>query len=67
MPQPSKGAKDPGLGRVTSGGLIRKNVYLAEDEVEALRRAAYEERRFESDIMREAISAHLAPYLKLKR
>lgn len=67
MPRPSKGASKPGGSRVTPGGLIRKVVYLEEAEVEALRRAAFDEVRYESDIMREAISGRLAPYLKPKR
>ena len=39
----------------TAGGLIRKVVYLHEDEAEALRVKAFEERCTESALMREAL------------
>lgn len=38
---------------------VRKNVWLHRDEAEALREAAYKERRPESEIIREALRRHL--------
>lgn len=38
-----------------SGNLIRKTFWIHPDEEEALRREAFEERRSEADIVREAL------------
>ena len=43
---------------VTKTG-VRKNVWLHEDEAEALRETAFRERRAESEIIREALRRHL--------
>lgn len=48
-----------GKTTVTKSGLIRSVVYLSPDEREALRRAAFEEDRPASEIMREALRNHL--------
>ena len=39
----------------TETGLVRKTIWLHEDEAEALRRQAFEDRRSESEIVREAL------------
>lgn len=39
----------------SSGALIRKTIYIHPDEESALRRDAYENRRSESEILRELI------------
>ena len=55
---PTEGPRG-GKTTVTKAGLIRSVVYLHPDEREALRRAAFEEDRPASEIMREALRAHL--------
>lgn len=55
---PTEGPRG-GKTTVTKSGLIRAVVYLHPDEREALRRAAFEEDRPASEIMREALRAHL--------
>lgn len=44
-----------GTTTVTSSGMYRKNFWISVGTNEALRRKAYEERRTESDIIREAL------------
>ncbi len=44
-----------GLTTVTKSGMVRKTLWLHEDEAEALRERAYRERRSESEIMRQAL------------
>ena len=41
-----------------SGNLIRKTFWLHPDEEEALRRAAFEQRRSEASIVRELVRRH---------
>jgi hypothetical protein len=36
-------------------GQVKKTVWLNDDEAEALRRAAYEQRRSEAELIREAL------------
>lgn len=55
---PTEGPRG-GKTTVTKSGLIRAVVYLHPDEREALRRAAFEEDRPASEIMREALRRHL--------
>lgn len=55
---PTEGPRG-GKTTVTKSGLIRAVVYLHPDEREALRRAAFEEDRPASEIMREALRQHL--------
>lgn len=43
----------------TSGGLLRKRVYLPPEMEAELRELAYRERRSESDILREALQEYL--------
>lgn len=43
----------------TKSGMVRKNLWLHEDESEALRVRAFEERRTESSIMRDALRQYL--------
>lgn len=43
----------------TAGGPIRKALLLRPDQDAALRRAAYEQQRSESEIVREALDAFL--------
>jgi len=43
----------------TETGMVRKTIWLYEDEAEALRREAFEGRRSESDIVREALRRFL--------
>lgn len=44
-----------GKSTTTPGGLVHKKVLIREDQAEALRRASFEERRSESEIVREAL------------
>lgn len=39
--------------------MVRKSLWLHEDEEEELRRRAFDERRSESELMREAIRRYL--------
>lgn len=55
---PTEGPRG-GKTTVTKSGLIRTVVYLHPDEREALRRAAFEEDRPASEVMREALRSHL--------
>jgi hypothetical protein len=48
-----------GKTTVTSTGMVRKALFLYEEEAEALRVLAFEERRPESELMREAIHGYL--------
>lgn len=57
--QPPKHGPRGGKTTVTKSGLIRAVVYLHPDEREALRRAAFEEDRPASEIMRQALRKHL--------
>lgn len=56
--KPTEGPRG-GKTTVTKSGLIRTVVYLHPDERDALRRAAFEEDRPASEIMREALRRHL--------
>lgn len=51
----------PKGGRTTTTptGLVHKKLLIREDQAERLRRLAYEERRSESEIMREALDDYL--------
>ena len=54
----SKTPSGPRGGKTTvsaSGNLIRKTFWIHPDEEEALRRAAFEQRRSEADLVREAL------------
>jgi hypothetical protein len=44
---------------VTAGGLVHKKILLRQDQAEGLRRAAFDERRSESEIVRDALDAYL--------
>lgn len=57
--QKAKQGPRGGTSTITPGGLVRKVAYLHEDEAEALRRRAFEERRTESAILRDAVRAYL--------
>ncbi len=64
MPRKRPAPKEPqgprgGLTTVTKSGMVRKTLWLHEDESEALRERAYKERRSESDIMRAALREYL--------
>ncbi len=48
-----KTTRGDGSGITKTG--VKKTIWLHEDEAEALRRAAYEQRRTESSLIREAI------------
>ena len=48
-----------GKTTTTTGGLVHKKVLVREDQSEALRRASFEERRSESEIIREALDDYL--------
>ena len=43
----------------TAGGLVRTVLYLPEELKEELRELAHQERRSESDVLREALADHL--------
>lgn len=49
------GPTPPGRGPKRLTGLVLKTLWLHEDEAEALRDAAYQQRRREPSIMREAL------------
>lgn len=51
----SSGASAGSPQRAKDGTLVRKAILLQPDEAEALRRAAYEERRSEASIVRELL------------
>lgn len=55
-PMANRELEGPQGGRTTrtKSGMVRKTLWLHEDEAEALRDTAYRERRTESAIMREA-------------
>ncbi len=55
VPQGPRG----GLTTVTKSGMVRKTLWLHEDEAEALRERAYKDRRSESEIMRQALRRFL--------
>lgn len=44
---------------VSKSGMVRKTLWLHADEAEALREKAYQERRAESEIVREALRGFL--------
>lgn len=48
-----------GKTTVTQSGMIRKTLWLHQDEAEALRDKAYRDRVPESEIMRQALRAFL--------
>ena len=48
-----------GRTTVTKSGLVRKTFALHHDEVRSLRKAAYEEERTETDIVRTALRQYL--------
>ena len=49
--------REHGSGITKTG--VRKNLWLHEDEAEALREAAFLERKSEAEIIREALRRHL--------
>ena len=59
MPKRPTSGPRGGTTTVSPGGLIRKAFWMHPDEVEALRRTAYEQRRTEAEIVREAVRRHL--------
>lgn len=61
MPGQSTPRKGPRGGEttVTKSGMVRKTIWLHDDEAEALREKAYQERRSESEMVREALRAYL--------
>ena len=44
---------------ISKSGMVQKTLWLHGDEAEALRMRAFTERRAESEIVREALRAHL--------
>ena len=56
-----KTTKGPRGGETTvsKSGMVRKTLWLHGDEADALREKAYQERRAESEIVREALRAYL--------
>lgn len=48
-----------GTTTITSGGMVKKNLWVPAALAEELRRRAFEERRAEADIIREALRRHL--------
>lgn len=47
--------------------MIRKNIYLTQDQSEFMRLLAFEERTTESDLIRQAIDAYITKYQKAHR
>ena len=58
---PKKPPLGPKGGRTTrtAGGMVRKVILLTPDLYESLRRASFDERRSESEIVRDALGAYL--------
>lgn len=44
-----------GVTTVTSAGMIRKNLWISHEENELLRRVAFDQRRTETDVIREGL------------
>jgi len=44
-----------GTTTVTKSGMVKKNLWIPQEEAEALREKAYVERRSEADIIREGL------------
>jgi hypothetical protein len=44
-----------GTTTVTKSGMVKKNLWIPQDEAEALREKAFHERRSEADIIREGL------------
>lgn len=57
-PRPLTGPRG-GETTVTKSGMVRKTIWLHGDEAEVLREKAYQERRAESEIVREALRGYL--------
>lgn len=57
MVDESAGVRGPRGGRttITAGGLVKKNLWMPRKMADQLRRRAYEERRTEAEIVREAL------------
>ncbi len=45
-----------GVTTRTRGGMVKKNLWLPEEMAETLRQKAFDERRSEADIIREALA-----------
>jgi len=60
-PRKKAAAKGPRGGETTisKSGMVRKTLWLHGDEADALREKAYQERRAESEIVREALRGFL--------
>jgi hypothetical protein len=58
MPKENIGPRG-GKTTVTDSGLVRKTIYFHADEAEALRVKAFENRRSESEIVRDAVRRFL--------
>ena len=56
---PNKTGPRGGKTTVTESGMVRKTLWLHEDEAEALRDASYRDRLPESEIMRRALRLYL--------
>lgn len=48
-----------GTTTVTKSGMVKKNLWIPQDEAEALREKAFHERRSEADIIREGLRSVL--------
>jgi len=58
MPTAKRGPKGGRTTR-TAGGLVRKALFIREDQDEDLRRLAYERQTSESELVRDALDAFL--------
>ena len=58
MPKEQTGPRG-GITTITKSGMVRKTMWFNPDEAEALRRRAFEERRPESELVREALRRFL--------
>jgi hypothetical protein len=54
MPKDKTGPRG-GKTTVTESGMVRKTIWFNADETEALRKRAFDERRPEAEIVREAL------------
>jgi hypothetical protein len=50
-----------GTTTMTTTGLVKKNLWVSREVAEVLRQRAFEERRSEADIIREALDRMLDP------
>ena len=63
---PSRGPRG-GTTTVTKSGMVKKNLWIPHETAEVLRAKAFDERRSEADIIREALEILLDEWHEEKR